>query len=119
MLQADLSNAVSNAWSMFERCSKQCTQRNATYATNATGLRPGHNTHVLNAPLPVQTDDSASKKGAAVRFLVRKKFSPMYGSPGMYWSVEHPSLPAYFHHRLHFYTWADAIDYATAKAIEG
>lgn len=50
------------------------------------------------------------------RWVVRKRFSFMYGSPGMYWRVSHRSLPAYFGHNLNFESFADAIEYADAKA---
>lgn len=70
---------------------------------------------VLNAPPPVDNEVSAP-----VRWVIRKRFSFMYGSQGMYWRVEHPSLPAYFDHQLHLYSWQDALDYALAhQAIAG
>jgi hypothetical protein len=53
------------------------------------------------------------------KWIIRKRWSHMYGSPGWYWRVSHSSLPAYFGHSYHMGTFADAVDYATAKAYAG
>jgi hypothetical protein len=63
----------------------------------------GSNSQVPDAPRGVD------------KWVIRKRFSFMYGSPGLYWRVYHPSLPAYFGHSLHLYSWQDALDYALAS----
>lgn len=49
------------------------------------------------------------------KWVIRKRWSFMWGSPGMYWRVSHSSLPAYFGHRYHLYSFADAVEYADAR----
>lgn len=50
------------------------------------------------------------------KFVIRKRFSWMWGSPGEYWRVSHSSLPRYFHNSYHFASFEDAIEYACAVA---
>jgi hypothetical protein len=52
---------------------------------------------------------------AREKWIIRKRWSYMWGNPGMYWRVSHSSLPAYFGHSLHLDTFADAVEYATEK----
>ena len=50
------------------------------------------------------------------KWVIRKRWSFMWGAPGWYWRVSHSSLPAYFGHALHMYSFEDAVEYADAKA---
>lgn len=99
---------------MRQACPEQCpvnahSKARTNVRTNATNERiqdQGSNRLVPNAP------------GAVDKPVIRRRFSFMYGSPGMYWRVSHPSLPAYFGHALHLYTFDDAIEYANAICAE-
>ena len=50
------------------------------------------------------------------KWVIRKRWSYMWGSPGWYWRVSHSSLPKYFHHSFHFDSFEYAVEYADAKA---
>lgn len=79
-----------------------------TNATDATDVRiqdQGKSSHLPDAPTPVDNPVSVAK------WIIRKRFSNMYGAPGMYWRVTHPSLPAYFGHSFHLYSFEDALEY--------
>ena len=50
------------------------------------------------------------------KWVIRKRWSFMWGSPGYYWRVSHSSLPAYVKYCYHFDSFENAVEYADAKA---
>lgn len=53
----------------------------------------------------------------ADKWVIRKRFSQMWGSPGMYWRISHPSIPQGkpLYGSVHMGSFADAIEYATNR----
>ena len=50
------------------------------------------------------------------KWVIRKRWSFMWGSPGWYWRVSHSALPKYFGRCFHFELFEDAVEYANDKA---
>jgi len=52
------------------------------------------------------------------KWVIRRRWSFMWGSPGMYWRVSHPSIPQGrpLYGSVHLGTHADAIEYVDERA---
>jgi hypothetical protein len=54
------------------------------------------------------------------KWVIRKRFTFMWGSPGTYWRVSHSSIPDGhpLHGSMHLYSFEDALEYVLAKIAE-